>query len=66
MQAEDKRAQITVAKSGAEGIITHLEITLLLDILGRMISFFVFFFFFYSEVTQSILNIKQNHIKSLR
>lgn len=65
MQAEHKRAQITVAKSGAEGIITHLEITLLLDILGRMISFFVFFFF-YSEVTQSILNIKQNHIKSLR
>lgn len=43
MQAEDRRAQITVAKSGAEGVITHLEITLLLDILGRMISFFVFF-----------------------
>lgn len=45
MQAEDKRAQITAAKSGAEGIITHLEITLLSDILGRMISFFVFFSF---------------------
>lgn len=63
MQAEDKRAQITVAKRGEEGIIPHLEITLLLDVLGRMISFFLFF---YSEVTQSILNIKQNHIKSLQ
>lgn len=41
----NNRAQITVARKGAEGIITHLETILPLDLLRRMT-------FFYLEVTK--------------